>query len=102
VVLAQPRSDFYANAHPEPEDVFLVIEIADTTLDYDVDVKAPLYASAGIPEVWIWDIGEEIISIYRKPVRGRYRESWKARRGDTFSPQAFPDLEIVVSELFGE
>lgn len=101
MVLVQPRSDFYADAHPEPEDVFLVIEISDTTLDYDVAVKIPLYARAGIPEVWVWDVARETISMYRKPVRGRYQEVRKVARGDTFSPQAFPELEISVSHLLG-
>ena len=55
VALLRPRSDFYASAHPSPEDILLVIEVAETSVDYDRNVKAPLYASAGVRELWLVD-----------------------------------------------
>src|SRR5438552_13539404 len=64
VALLKPRSDFYAKRHPQPSDVLLLIEVSDSTLKYDRRVKVPSYAQAGIPEVWIVNLQEEIIEIY--------------------------------------
>jgi Uma2 family endonuclease len=65
VALLRRRDDFYARAYPEPADVLLLVEVADTSLAYDRDVKAPLYAQAGIPEVWIVDLNKRELAVYR-------------------------------------
>jgi Uma2 family endonuclease len=67
VALLRPRSDHYAQAHPAPADVLLVIEVADTTAMSDRNVKVPLYARAGIPEVWLIDLQQDLIEIYAQP-----------------------------------
>ena len=67
VVLIRPREDFYGVRHPRPDDVVLLIEVADTTVRYDRNVKVPIYARSGIPEIWIVDLNKEVIHIYRGP-----------------------------------
>ncbi len=101
VVLLNPRPDFYMQGHPEPEDVFLVVEVAETSLAYDREVKLPLYARAGIMEVWIVDVGQSTLEVYRQPVVDKYTETIRLVSGDSISPQAFPDLTIQVEQITG-
>ena len=100
LALLRPRPDFYTTSHPGPEDVLLVVEVSDTTLAYDRDVKIPTYAAAGIPEVWIVDVGGRRVLVYRDPVGGTYREVMVVQQG-TLSPLAFPDLVIQLGEILG-
>lgn len=100
VVLLRPRSDFYVE-HPTPADVFLVVEVSDTTLAYDRGVKLPLYAREGVPEVWLVEIGPDRISMHRDPTPTGYRQTQVRRRGDVISALAFPDVEIAVEDILG-
>lgn len=101
LALLQPRADFYAEAHPEPEDVLLVVEVAETSAGSDRRVKVPLYARAGILEVWLIDLADETIEIYRRPSPRGYGEVQRAWRGDHLSPQAFPDEQFSVDDVLG-
>lgn len=67
IVLLKKREDFYASAHPSAKDIILLVEIADSTLQYDVEVKLPLYAEAGIAEYWIADLQNQKIIIHTDP-----------------------------------
>lgn len=82
----KPRLDFYAAAHPGPKDVLLLVEVADTSAGYDQRVKLPLYARAGIPEVWLVDLEGDRIEVLREPAAGRYRSVRVYRRGDRLTP----------------
>lgn len=73
LMLLKPKVDFYASGHPEPQDVLLIVEVSDTSLQYDRDVKIPLYARHGIPESWLVDIENRRLTIYRQPEGDRYR-----------------------------
>ncbi len=73
IALLKPLADFYTVHHPGPEDVFLLIEVSDTTLRYDQKVKLKLYAEAGIPEVWIVNLQDRCVEVYREPEAGRYQ-----------------------------
>lgn len=101
IVLLRHRSDYYAQAHPGPEDVFLVVEIADTSAGTDRDVKLPLYADAGIPEVWLVDLSTERVHVHRRPARRGYQETRAGGRGQHLAPQAFPDLDLSVDAVLG-
>jgi len=101
VTLLRYRPDFYASAHPGPEDVLLVVEVAETSADADRSLKIPLYARYGIPEAWLVDLLEERIEIYRHPTPQGYRSLHIAHRGETVSPTALPDLELSVDEILG-
>lgn len=101
LALLHPRSDFYTSALPTPEDVFLLVEVADTSIDYDRHVKMPLYARFAIPEVWLLDLRQQAISVYRDPTPDGYRAVRVVRRGERLAPLAFPDRELAVDDLLG-
>ena len=94
------RGELYSGSTPTSDDVLLVIEVADTTLRYDRDVKIPLYAAAGIPDAWLVDLPRRRILVYREPVNGAYRQVTIVREG-TLTPLAFPDLSIRLDEIIG-
>ena len=73
VALLRRRADFYAGRLPAPEDTLIVIEVSETTLAYDRNVKLPLYGRAGVPEVWIVDLAGEKIELYANPGAGEAR-----------------------------
>ncbi len=100
LVVLRPRADFYAEGGPGAEDVLWLIEISDTSLRYDRDVKVPLYGRYGIPEIWLIDLAGEQVFVYRDPrPDGGYRSAQVLGRGARLAPQAFPDLELTVDEL---
>lgn len=101
VVLLKPREDFYASAHPQPKDVFLIIEVADSTIKYDREVKIPLYAQEGLVEVWLIDINEECVEVFREAVNGSYRNVQKFSKGESLVIRAFGDVNIGVDEILG-
>lgn len=100
VALLKPCEDNYLSAHPQPKDVFLIIEVADTTIKYDREVKIPLYAQEGVAEVWLVDINEECVEVFREPVNGSYQKVEKFGRGDLVI-QAFENVNIGVDEILG-
>jgi Uma2 family endonuclease len=89
----------YAEAHPGPEDVLLLIEVADASIDYDRRVKIPLYARHGIPEVWLVDLGEGIIEGFRKPAGEGYREVRRHRPGEPIRPPFAPEIPVDPEEV---
>ncbi len=101
VALLKPRDDFYATAHPQPQDIFLLIEVSDSTVMYDREEKIPLYAEANIIEVWLVDINEQIVEVYQQPTAARYQLMQKFASGQTLSIKAFPNVNINVNEIFG-
>jgi Uma2 family endonuclease len=101
VTLARWRDDHYRAAHPIPADVLLLIEVADSTLKEDRRIKAPLYARHDIPELWIVNLLASEVEVYTQPQNGRYQQRVVRRRGEQVAPEAFPDLRIVVDEIFG-
>ena len=86
------RDDFYASALPTPEDILLIIEVADSTIAYDRDVKMPLYAANGIPEMWLFDVNQQIIEGYSQPSLSGYKRMQRYEQGDTLSLLAFPEV----------
>jgi Uma2 family endonuclease len=95
------RADFYGTRKARPDDVHLLIEVARTSLDYDRLTKLPRYAAAGITEVWIVNLSDHIIEVYRDPREGTYTTILTYRRGEMLAPTAFPDLTIRVEEILG-
>ena len=93
LMLLRPREDFYRDAHPGPEDVYLVIEVSETSLAYDREVKLPLYARFGVPEVWLVNLVEDRLEVYRTPRGGSYTHKAVYTQGRV-APQAFPDLDL--------
>jgi Uma2 family endonuclease len=101
VVLLKPRDDFYESGHPQTSDIFLLIEVADATIKYDREVKVPLYAKDNILEVWLVDINEQIVEVYREPTSDGYRNIQQFISGQTLSIQAFPEIKITVNDVLG-
>lgn len=99
LAVAHLRDDRYQTGHPGPADLFLVIEVMDTSGPYDRGVKIPLYAGAGIVETWLIDLPGDLIEVHRNPVEGAYSERLLFRRGQTVAPQAFPDLVLTVDSI---
>ena len=97
VALLRLKDDFYASEHPQASDIYLLVEVSDTTLSYDRGVKLALYAKAGIREVWIVSLPEETIEVYAHPEGDNYRETRAARRGDMIEVQSVPGLALAVS-----
>jgi Uma2 family endonuclease len=98
VTLLRRRPD-YREVGVGPADVLLLIEVADSSLAYDRDVKLRLYARGGIPEVWIVDLQAERVYVYRTVGPGGYESLREAGRGEILSCAAFPDLAIPVDEI---
>jgi len=99
LALLKTSADFYRKRHPEPGDVFLLIEVSDTTLTLDQDEKLPAYGRAGIAEVWIVNLVDRTIEVYREPNFTGYGSKTILRAGDQARPQTFPDVAVDVAEL---
>ena len=95
------RDDFYRGGHPKPEDVLLVIEVSDTTLEYDRRVKAPLYARAGVPEVWVVNLVDELVETYADPAGGSYQDVGSYARGEELQSHTLAPLRLSVSKVLG-
>jgi Uma2 family endonuclease len=101
LAILQRRADFYANAHPQAGDVFALVEVSDTTIEFDRTVKVPLYAQNNIAEVWIVDIRAKTVQIYREPSIVGYQQVQNYRCGQRLSLQAFTDMQFSVDQLLG-
>ena len=101
VLLLRPREDYYRSENPEPRDVFLAIEVMDSSADHDRRVKLPLYAGAGLAEVWLVDVTADTVETCRDLAGGEYRDRRVAGRGDVVEPLAFPDLTLAVAAILG-
>lgn len=101
VALLKPRDDFYASRQPGPEDVLLIVEVADTSASYDRAVKIPLYAQAGIPEVWLADLPGDFVGVFASPVNGRYQTIREARRGETLTLSSLTEITVRIDDLLG-
>jgi Uma2 family endonuclease len=99
--LLRPRGDRYKDSHPGAGDLFLVIEVAESSAVSDRQIKVPRYANAGIAEVWIIDLNDQSVEAYLQPVAGEYRECRNIGPDDSLSPQAFPDISVQVDDILG-
>ncbi len=101
LVLLRPDPQAYKNRHPGPEDVFLVIEAADSSLAYDRNEKLQTYARAGLSEYWLIDLVQREIEIFREPNFLGYDRAQRVRIGRV-APTAFPDAEVDVAALLSQ
>ena len=100
LMLLRPRDDFYERANPTPNDTLLVIEICDSSLRYDQEVKAPLYAAHGVPEVWLVDLQHRRLEIYREPGTDGYRLILRPDATEVVSPVLLPGLRVPVKDIW--
>jgi len=99
LMLLKVAPDFYGKMHPQPGDVFLIVEVSDTSLTVDHEEKLPAYGRAGIPETWIINLNNKTIEVYREPHFSGYESKTILSAGDEARPLAFPDVSVGVTEL---
>ena len=97
IILRRPEG--YLAAHPTPADVLLIIEVADSSLEYDRNIKAHIYGRSGVPETWVRNLPEDCIERFIEPGPDGYARHTVHRRGETLTPVALPDLELAVGDL---
>lgn len=102
VVVFKHRDDFYAGGRPKPADVLLLVEVAETSLRFDREVKLPLYAEAGIREYWIVDLAGRALEICRGPRKDGTFAERRLLDGDAeVSMLALPEIGLKLSDIFG-
>jgi Uma2 family endonuclease len=101
VVLLEPRADYYATAHPVPSEVWLLVEVSDSTVDYDRVVKLSIYARSLIQEVWLVDLVKNCLEVYRQPGPNGYSLILKFWSGQQVAPLAFPEFVVSVDFILG-
>ena len=100
VMLLRWRDDFYRDGHPGPADVLLLIEVSDSSVDFDRNEKLSAYAAAGIPEVWIVNRPDRRIESYSDPDRRPIRHGAVLRTpAKASAPRAFPDIVLQVDQI---
>jgi Uma2 family endonuclease len=101
LMLLERRADFYERSHPTPEDVLLLVEVSDSSIEHDRDLKVMLYAIAGVREYWIEDIHAGELLVYRDPANDGYKTSLAFQRGQSIRPLEFPDIDVSVDSILG-
>ena len=99
IAILRFREDDYATAHPGPADILVVMEVSDSTLDFDREVKSKRYAAAGIPEMWVMNLPGDCLDRLDQPGPAGYARHTVFRRGEKISPAALPDLELAIADL---
>lgn len=89
----------YDQRHPEPADIFFLIEVADSSLRFDREGKVPLYAACDIAETWLVDVLGQTLTVFSQPTASGYQQSVTYKSGDSFRISMFPEVEIKLSEL---
>ena len=90
----------YRRRHPRPEEVLLLIEVADSSLEFDMGEKADLYAAAGVPDYWVVNLPGRCVEVFRQPTAGKYAEHATHSMGREIQPLAFPEVVLSTTELF--
>jgi len=99
LILLRPAADFYRRRHPGPDDILLLVEASESTLEMDRKEKLPAYGRAGIAEVWIVNLNELTVEIFLEPQFTGHASKVTLREGDVARPSAFPDVRVDVAEL---
>jgi len=101
IAVVHPSESFYADHHPIPSEVYLIIEISDTTLERDLGSKANLYAAASILDYWVLNIALQQLHIFRDPEADGYQRQLILKAQQSIMPLAFPNCTLTVQECFG-
>jgi len=99
VALLRPRADFYASGHPGPADILLVVEVADSSLDFDRNVKAYVYAQSGVPEYWLVNLNDGGLVRYTSPAGGAYQKLERLEPDAAVAPGLLPRCVIRAGDL---
>jgi len=101
IAILKPRPDDYAYDLPAASDAFLLIEISDSTIAYDRDIKMTLYAEAGITEVWLVNLVEDTVERYSSPMNGRFGSVETIIKGDLVQSISLEYVSLDVDKIFG-
>jgi Uma2 family endonuclease len=101
ITLLRMRPDYYAQGHPTSSDVLLVIEVADSSTEFDRIVKLPLYAEALMPEFWLVNLPDERVEVFSHPSSGAFQKSQEFKRGENLMAQTISDLSLAVDAILG-
>ncbi|HLZ09246.1 MAG TPA: Uma2 family endonuclease [Chloroflexota bacterium] len=101
VVVLKSTPDFYSSGLPTPRDILLLVEVADSSVAIDRQIKIPLYARHGIAEVWLVDLEANLVTTFREPHPTGYANVRDVRRGERLVAMAFPSRELAVSDILG-
>jgi Uma2 family endonuclease len=99
IALVRPDPLYYEYHHPTPREIYLIIEVADSTLKRDREFKATVYAQAGIMDYWVLDISDRQLYVLREPQENAYQREEILKGNDTISILAFPDVTITIAEM---
>jgi Uma2 family endonuclease len=100
LALLHPRPDYYASAHAGPQDILLIVEIAESSVEYDLAVKSRLYAGAGVREYWVADLATGRLICHSDPEGGAYTTRVERQPGETVAPQGLPTCALPVESFF--
>lgn len=102
IAIVQPRDDFYEEAHPTPNEVYWLVEVADTTIKRDLGLKANLYAAAGIEDYWVLNLATQQLHVFREPQVDGYQRQTILQNQQTIAPLSFSDCVLSVAQCFGK
>lgn len=101
VATVRSRADFYSGAHPSAKDTLLVIEVAESSLTYDREIKLPLYARAGVPEAWLVDLKAQLVSVHSTPSAQGYELVEEMHPGEGVESASVTHLRLKIDEILG-
>jgi Uma2 family endonuclease len=101
IAILRWQDDFYESGHPTAQDIYLLIEVSDTTLDYDRTTKLPIYAESGIAEYWIVNLPDNQIEVYRNPSGKVYQSIQTFTKDQTLTIELLPEITIAVDDILG-
>jgi len=101
LALLRPRADYYSSQTPTTDDCLLVIEVADTSAEYDRQIKVPRYARGRVAELWVVDLEREVVVVYQQPVGDAYQHLQVFRRGDTIALGTLRGPGVPVQSILG-
>jgi Uma2 family endonuclease len=101
VAVLRPRTDFYRGSQPTVRDILLLVEVADSTLRYDRDIKVPLYARYGVAETWVFDLQAKRLITHSAPIDGQYRDTATLTDPGLVALTAYPEIRIDLAGVFG-
>lgn len=99
LALLVPRDDFYVKAHPRAEDVLLIVEVAGSSLQFDREIKVPLYARHGIPEVWLIRLEDRSITVFQEAIQSGYRQCFSPTELSSIEPLKLAGISVDLSML---
>lgn len=102
IAVLRPRADYYSAMHPTARDVLLLVEVADSSITYDRNVKLPLFARAGIPEAWLADINGHGLERHTEPTEKGYQMVVRAGRGKSPPSTTVPGFALAVDAVLGQ